>query len=441
MASIARLKSTANQPERQLLSVYLQRGVIRFIDVEEKRTNVTSQDLSRYQVVDPGDFVLNNQQAWRGSVGVSNFSGIVSPAYLVLSLSKCFLTEYANYLFRDQCMVSQYLICSKGVGTIQRNLYWPYLKRVTLVIPPTEDQAAIIRFLNWANARIDRAIRAKRKVIKLLNEEKQAIIHRAVTRGLDPKAPLKPSGVPWLGDIPVHWELRRLKSVLLRNDGGVWGTDFTPEGTMVLRSTEQAMDGSWQIREPAVIRLSESQFNAAVLFAGDIVLTKSSGSASHIGKASLVTSEIAEMKCCYSNFMQRLRTTSELEPKYLHIFLNSQTGRSHYHYTATSTTGLGNLTRETIATLQIPLPSKSEQIRILSTLRERITPLDSSISRLECEIELLGEYRTRLIADVVTGKLDVREAATRLLDDISLDTTNDEDLGDETEMPDQENCK
>ena len=211
LGGLARVKSVANQSERQLLSVYLQHGVVRFSDVHEKRTNTTSEDLSKYQAVDPGDFVLNNQQAWRGSVGVSDYTGIISPAYLVLKLSKRYLPRYANLLFRDQCMVSQYLICSKGVGSIQRNLYWPHLKRVGVALPAPEEQAAIARFLTWATNRLDRAIGAKRRIIALLQEQKQAIIHRAVTRGLDPAVPLKDSGIPWLGEIPEHWEVTALR--------------------------------------------------------------------------------------------------------------------------------------------------------------------------------------------------------------------------------------
>ncbi len=101
----------------------------------------------------------------------------------------------------------------EGVVTIGRILYWPYLKRVGVVVPPPPEQAAIVRFLDWANARLERAIRAKRKVIALLGEQKQAIIHRAVTRGLDPSVPLKPSGIPWLGDVPEHWEIVRSKTM------------------------------------------------------------------------------------------------------------------------------------------------------------------------------------------------------------------------------------
>jgi type I restriction enzyme S subunit len=307
-----------------------------------------------------------------------------------------------------------------------------------IALPPPAEQAAIVRFLDWANGRLERAIRAKRKVIALLNEQKQAIIHRAVTRGLDASVPLKPTGIPWLGDIPQHWEVRRLKTMLARNDGGVWGSDFRSGGTIVLRSTEQAVDGSWRISDPAVIRLPEAQVRNALLEAGDIVVTKSSGSPDHIGKASLVTREIAGMRCCYSNFMQRLRTTQALAPEYLNLFLNSKTGRMHYQYSSTSTTGLGNLTRETIATLAVPAPGRSEQVVVLNELRSHLKPIDAAISRLDREIELLREYSTRVVADVVTGKFDVREAAARLPDEAPLGRVEDDTgLGDEAESADE----
>ena len=269
-----------------------------------------------------------------------------------------------------------------------------------------------------------------------------SIIHSAVTRGLDVSVQLKPSGVAWLGDIPQHWEVRRLKSMLRRNDGGVWGSEFTSEGTIVLRSTEQAIDGSWRIRNPAVIRLADSQVDAALLETGDIVVTKSSGSHDHIGKASLVTREVADMRCCYSNFMQRLRTTDDFAPEYLNVFLNSKTGRMHYQYSSTSTTGLGNLTRETIATLPIPVPGQLEQAQILAGLRVQLQPIDAATSRLKREIELLREYCTRLVADVVTGKLDVREAARQLPEEAAVSIESEPtDEADDPEPIDEEAIK
>ena len=212
LCAIATPKSVTGQHHRELLSVYLDKGVIRFSDVQEKRTNVTSEDLTNYQAVDPGDFVLNNQQAWRGSVGVSRLSGIVSPAYLVLSLSQRLHTDFANLLFREQVMVDQYLVCSRGVGSIQRNLYWPHLKRVVFATPSNREQIAIVRFLDHADRRIRRYIQAKKKLIALLEEQKQAIIHQAVTGQIDvrtgqPYPAYKDSGVEWLGKVPEHWEV------------------------------------------------------------------------------------------------------------------------------------------------------------------------------------------------------------------------------------------
>ena len=214
LCAIARIKSIANQKDEDLLSVYLELGVVKFDDIDEKRTNATSADLSSYQLVEVGDFVLNNQQAWRGSVGVSKFRGIVSPAYLVFELDKRLDFRFANYLFRDSSMVSQYLISSKGVGTIQRNLYWAHLKRAVVYLPPVSEQVAIADFLDGRTMQIDLAVQIKERQIELLKERKQILIQQAVTRGLDPDAPMRDSGIEWIGEIPTHWQLKRLKYVL-----------------------------------------------------------------------------------------------------------------------------------------------------------------------------------------------------------------------------------
>lgn len=179
--SKTRIKSVSNCADRDLLSVYLDLGVVKFSDVDEKRTNATSLDLSAYQAVDPGDFVLNNQQAWRGSVGVSMHTGIVSPAYIVLSLSSDFDPEFANYYFRSPALVSHYLIGSKGVGTIQRNLYWPKLRTTPISIPPIDEQIEIVTYIRTETGKIDRAISLKNDQIAALREYKATLINSAVT--------------------------------------------------------------------------------------------------------------------------------------------------------------------------------------------------------------------------------------------------------------------
>ncbi|WP_455933497.1 restriction endonuclease subunit S [Neisseria sp.] len=177
----AKISSITNHIDKELLSVYLDRGVIRFSDVDEKRTNVTSLDLSKYQLVRKGNFVLNNQQAWRGSVGISNYEGIVSPAYLILELSNKFESNYANYLFRNGTMVAHYFVASKGVGSIQRNLYWGNLRRTPIFIPPLSEQQRIADYLDAQIIKIDQAIALKTAHIEKLKEYKSVLINDAVT--------------------------------------------------------------------------------------------------------------------------------------------------------------------------------------------------------------------------------------------------------------------
>ncbi|MGJ0321555.1 restriction endonuclease subunit S [Aliarcobacter cryaerophilus] len=181
LKACTKLKSIKNVPDLELLSVYLDLGVIRFKDVEQKRTNVTSIDLSDYQLVEKGDFVLNNQQAWRGSVGVSKYKGIISPAYIVLELSDKFNFIFANYYFRNKLTVSQYLINSKGVGTIQRNLYWGSLKQTYISIPPKNEQIKIVEYIENQTSKIDIAIELQQNYISKLKEYKASLIDSVVT--------------------------------------------------------------------------------------------------------------------------------------------------------------------------------------------------------------------------------------------------------------------
>ncbi len=162
---------------------------------------------------------------------------------------------------------------------------------------------------------------------------------RRTGQGVD----MRDSGIPWLGNVPIHWTTRRLKTNLCRNDGGVWGEDFDPDGTVVLRSTEQTVGGDWKIDDPARRSLSVSERAGAMLAEGDLVITKSSGSDLHIGKTSIVTAEVAALGCCFSNFMQRLRCDGRTSPRFAYYILNSPIGREQMVYGSNTSTGLANL--------------------------------------------------------------------------------------------------
>lgn len=217
----------------------------------------------------------------------------------------------------------------------------------------------------------------------------------------------KESGVQWLGKVPSHWSVEPFKRQIDRNDGGVWGED--PDGiddTVVLRSTEQTANGQWKIDDPATRKLSRSDINGSLLVAGDLLLTKSSGSSLHIGKTTLVTEEIAAMRCCYSNFMQRIRTKSTFLSTLAWHVLNSDLARLQFDLLSNSTTGLANLNSTMIGQMILPVPPIEEQLSISTFLDRETAKIDELSKAFEDLIETLREKRQAIISQAVTKGLD-----------------------------------
>ncbi|RWB91329.1 MAG: restriction endonuclease subunit S [Mesorhizobium sp.] len=210
-----------------------------------------------------------------------------------------------------------------------------------------------------------------------------------------------------LYDLPPRWSLDRLKFHLERNDGGVWGHD--PDGesdTIVLRSTEQTVDGRWVIEDPALRKLGSTEREAALLDKGDLLVTKSSGSSLHIGKTTLVDDEVAKLSCCYSNFMQRLRTKPTLSPRLAWYLLNHRIVREQFDLMSNSTTGLANLSAGVIGQAVVPIPPPSEQIAITSFLDRETVKIDALVEEQKRLIELLKEKRQAVISHVVSKGRD-----------------------------------
>lgn len=169
-----------------------------------------------YQGIRKGDLVIHAMDAFAGAVGVSDSDGKGTPVYSVCQPRRSANPYYYANTVREMSRAQWILAIAKGIRERSTDFRFETFGNQRVPLPPPDEQAAIVRFLEHANRKIDGFIRAKRKLIGLLNEQKQAIIHRAVTRGLDPHAPLKPSGIPWLGDIPQHWEVRKLRQLLSR---------------------------------------------------------------------------------------------------------------------------------------------------------------------------------------------------------------------------------
>ena len=392
--SVAKLKNQTGYIEEDLLSVYLDKGVIRTIDSDGKQVHKPSEDLSKYQLVDIGDFVMNNQQCWRGSVGVSSFRGIVSPAYHVFELSSSLNYRYANYLLRDQYMVGQYKVASKGVGSIQQILYFPWFKKCLCLIPPQEEQRQIVAYLDYKSNKINECICQRERELQTLSELKQAEIAAVVTRGLDPNVPMKESGIEWLGKIPAHWELLRNKIFITERDNVV-GQDaykytllsLTKQG--VIQRDIESGKGKFP-KEFDNYKIVESGNIIFCLF--DVDETPRTVGLSSIDGMITGAYNVFSIKGINSQF-------------YYYYFLavdEAKALRPLY-------SGLRKVVKtERFAGLRIPVPPEEEQDAIVSYLQSRITIIDNYIAKLKEEINYLQEYKQRLISDVVTGKVDVR---------------------------------
>ena len=225
---------------------------------------------------------------------------------------------------------------------------------------------------------------------------------------MNPYPAYRPSGVEWLGEVPEHWEVRPLKALLSKNDSGVWGDDPEEEdvrSTIVLRSTEQTVDGGWAIEAPATRMLSPRERAGALLKVGDLVVTKSSGSEFHIGKTSLVTVEVSDLNACFSNFMQRLRCRSGFDPRLVWYLLNSPVGRQQLVFNSNTTTGLANLNGTIFGEVVTPVPPVDEQRAIAAFLDRETERIDALVAKMRLLIERLQEHRTALITRAVTRGL------------------------------------
>ena len=425
-------------PEDVQLSATQAYGVIPQALYEERsgyRVVKISMHLDKRRRVEKDDFVIS-MRSFEGGLERAWASGAIRSSYVVLKPTAAVHPSYFRYFFKS----APYITALRGTANFIRDgqdLNFGNFAAVPLPLVPLEEQAAIARFLDLSNGRLERAIRAKRKVIALLDEQKQAIIHRAVTRGLDPSVPLKPSGIRWLDDVPAHWDLRPLKAVCVVQSGVTLGKDYAGQATTQFPYLRVAnvQAGRLDLRTIKTIGIPKAEAARSALQEGDVLMTEG-GDPDKLGRGCVWTGEVAP--CLHQNHVFAVRPDrGRLLPGYLSALLGTQYARSYFESTAKQTTNLASTNKTKIGQFVVPLPSVGEQQEIMAALNDDLLPLDAAVSRIGREVDLLREYRTRLIADVVTGKLDVREAAARLPDEPRLDTVAEDTIDDSEEAEEE----
>ena len=400
-----------NRPDLPLLSVVREKGVIlRDITSMDENHNYIPDDLSNYKVVHQGQLAMNKMKAWQGSYGVSEHHGIVSPAYFVFDIAGV-SGGYLNTAIRSKVYVPFFAQASDGVRIGQWDLSQARMGEIPLAVPPLPEQRAIVRYLDHVDRRIRRYVGTKRKLIALLEEEKQAVINQAVTRGLDPSVPLKPSGVEWLGDVPEHWDLMQLGRIG-RFSKGIGGTkeDEAPDGVPCIRYGDLYKFHEFHILRSSSFVTELKSLDYTPIQFGDILFAGSGETIEEIGKSAV--NLLKSQACCGSDIVL-LRPQIAIDAKFSGYAVDCSQGRYQKSCMGRGITVM-HIYGDELKYLWIAIPPMFEQAAIVQYLDKTTADIDAAITRARRQIELVEEYRTRLIADVVTGKLDVREAAAQL---------------------------
>jgi type I restriction enzyme S subunit len=422
-------RNDTGYPDLPVLEVSLRTGVrVRAFGASERKQVMA--DARKYKRTAAGDVAYNMMRMWQGAVGVSPVEGLVSPAYVV---ARPFVGTEARYyatLFRISSYMGEIDAASRGIVKDRNRLYWDQFKQMRSLVPPPAEQAAIVRFLDHANRKIDGFIRAKRTLIGLLNEQKHAIIHRAVTRGLNPNASLKPSSIPWLGDIPSHWAIRPIKQTLTRIDYGT-SESSTAEGKFRVLTMGHIQAGRVVIPESGGINVIPDDLTLAN---GDLLFNRTN-SPELVGKVGIYEGN-DDPPITFASYLVRLRVRSEHNPHWLNYLLNSARFWAFARSQAFVSLHQANLNSTRYGRMNIPVPPRADQNEIVERIEKELAPVVTATARTEREIALMQEYRTRLTGDVITGKLDVREAAAKLPDltDVPAPDPIESDAVEETEF-------
>lgn len=367
----------------------------------------------KYSVVQKDMFVINglnlNFDFVTKRVGIVETEGVITSAYMSFAITdiKRVSPRYSWYVFRNYDDRGAFHNMGGGVRKI---LTFNELKHNHFIVPPLAEQERIAEFLDDKCAEVDALAGEIKEQIATLEEYKRSVITEAVTKGLDASVPMKNSGIEWIGEIPQAWGTLRLKYCLISNDGGVWGIDpiDESEAKIVLRSTEQTIDGQWCINDPTTRNLTGINLLRYRIKPHDLLITKSSGSSLHIGKTTIADSNFKENEFYYSNFLQRLRVDdTKIVPRMAWYLLNASFIRAQFVYLQNSTSGLGNINSSNIDELVIPKCPLAEQERIAEFLDAKCAEVDALIAEKQNQLATLEEYKKSVIFEYVTGKKEV----------------------------------
>jgi type I restriction enzyme, S subunit len=370
-----RVKNTENEEN---LSVSKYKGIVKS-STQEAVKDRASENKSEYLLVKEGDIAYNTMLMWSGAVGSSLYRGIVSPAYTVLKPKKNINSRYFHYQFRNEFYCDYSRRFSYGINDARLRLYYVYFKRMYSIVPPLETQNKIAEYLDKKQEQTEQFIAKQEKIIELMKEQKKAIINQAVTKGINPDVKMKDSGVEWLGEIPEHWELLKIKYVANLRSGET------------ITSEKIFANGEYQVFGGNGLRGYTNKYTHE----GHFVL---------IGRQGALCGNVNYAKGKF--YASEHAVVCKLKKVYEVIWFGEVIREMNLNQYSQSAAQPG-LAVENITKLYMPVPNLQEQKEIVAYIEEKTAKIDTAISRAEQEIKLTKEYMESLIYNAVTGQIRV----------------------------------
>jgi type I restriction enzyme, S subunit len=393
------VRSSTGQEE--LLSVSANLGVVKRADANV--TMFKAESYIGYKLCWPEDLAVNSLWAWQKGLGFSKNHGIISTAYSVYRLrnKQDYNYKYYDYYVRSSAYSWELRVRSKGIWRSRYQLLDVNFFDSPMICPPKEEQDQIVRYLDSKLAKINKFIRNKKRLIELLKEQKQAVINQAVTKGLDPDTKMKPSGIQWLGDVPEEWEVVKLKSrfSILAGCGFPIHLQGKQEGDYPFFKASDINKQEMYVEKANnyVDALTVKTNNFTVVNENAILMAK-------IGEALKKNHrKINIVKCIIDNNLQAMVLKSGINIKYAYYLLRC-IDMSWFDNGGT----VPSINNNKLMAIKIPLPNGETQASIVVYVETQTQTIDTTIDRIQKEIDLISEYRTSLISAVVTGKVDIR---------------------------------
>lgn len=396
---IMKNKSIKGFPNETVLSLYRDFGIIPK-DSRDDNHNVTSEDTSNYKLVENGDFVINKMKAWQGSMAISDFKGIISPAYYICKIfSPKVVRKYIHYLLRDESYKAEYMRLSTGMRIGQWDLNIDDFLQINTILPLLSEQQSIATYLDQKCGEIDELITLQEEMITKLQSYKQSVITEAVTKGLDKNVPLKDSGIEWIGNTPEHWNKNKIIRLF-----GIIGSGTTPKsskednyiGSVNWIQSGDINGGYIESCKNTISDTALKEYTTLKIYKAPFIIVAMYGAS--VGNISISNIDgCVNQACCVMN---------ETKQNFKYLFYAMNSVKKYLIYKAEGG-GQPNISQDKIKNTWLPIPTLSEQQSIANYLDQKCSEIDELISIKQQKIEKLKDYKKSLIFECVTGKRKV----------------------------------